>query len=62
MANNKKLKKRSVMCAAAAAVVVLFFATKDRGGDVVAVEVARPSIDSITEISSACGKIRPVRM
>ena len=62
MANNKKLKKRSVMCAAAAAVVVLFFATKDRGGDVVAVEVARPAFDSITEISSACGKIRPVRM
>lgn len=55
-------KKRRVICAAAAAAVVLVFTVRDRGADTVSVEVASPAIDSVTEISSAYGKIRPVRM
>ena len=62
MANERKRGRRKVICAAAAAAVVLVFATRDKGGDTVSVEVACPSKGSVTEISSVYGKIRPARM
>ena len=51
-----------MICAAAAAAVVLVFATRDRSGDTISVEVAYPVKDSVTEVSSVYGKIRPARM